>query len=76
MHLGSGAHSTTIKRLEDGYALIEIPVALPMRTGDRFILREAGRRQVVRRRGDRSGTGVTFPVDGDGAADRPICRER
>ena len=36
-----------IKRLEDGYALIEVPAALPMRTGDRFILRESGRRQVV-----------------------------
>ena len=47
IHLGSGAHSATIKRLEDGYALIELPMALPMRTGDRFILRESGRRQVV-----------------------------
>ena len=47
IHLGSGAHPATIKRLEDGYALIVVPVALPMRTGDRFILREAGRRQVV-----------------------------
>ncbi len=47
LHLGSGAHPATIKRLEDGYALIEVPVDLPIRTGDRFILREAGRRQVV-----------------------------
>ena len=47
IHLGSGAHTATIKRLEDGYALIELPLSLPMRTGDRFILRESGRRQVV-----------------------------
>jgi len=47
IHLGSGAHPAMVKRLEGGYALIGVPVALPMRTGDRFILREAGRRQVV-----------------------------
>ncbi|MET0566233.1 MAG: selenocysteine-specific translation elongation factor [Acidimicrobiia bacterium] len=47
VHLGSGAHAATIKRLEGGYALIEVPAAVPIRTGDRFILRESGRRQVV-----------------------------
>ncbi|MGH8948290.1 MAG: SelB C-terminal domain-containing protein, partial [Acidimicrobiia bacterium] len=47
IHLGSGAHAARIKRLDDGYALIELPAALPLRTGDRFILRESGRRQVV-----------------------------
>jgi selenocysteine-specific elongation factor len=47
VHLGSGAHAATIKRLEKGYALIEVSAALPIRTGDRFILRESGRRQVV-----------------------------
>ena len=47
IHLGSGAHAARIKRLENGYALIELPAALPIRTGDRFILRESGRRQVV-----------------------------
>ncbi|HEU5112408.1 MAG TPA: selenocysteine-specific translation elongation factor [Acidimicrobiia bacterium] len=47
VHLGSGAHPATIKRLEGGYALIEVPTALPIRTGDRFILRESGRRLVV-----------------------------
>jgi selenocysteine-specific elongation factor len=47
VHLGSGAHPATIKRLEGGYALVEVPAALPIRTGDRFILRESGRRQVV-----------------------------
>ena len=29
VHLGSGAHPATIKRLEGGYALIEVPAALP-----------------------------------------------
>jgi len=47
IHFGSAAHPARIKRLEDGYALIELPVNLPMRTGDRFILRESGWRQVV-----------------------------
>ena len=47
VHLGSGAHVARVKRLEDGYALIELPEPVPIRTGDRFILRESGRRQVV-----------------------------
>jgi selenocysteine-specific elongation factor len=47
LHLGSGAHPATIKRLEGVHALIQLAGALPMRTGDRFILRESGRRQVV-----------------------------
>ena len=47
VHLGSGAYPATIKRLEGDYALIGVSSALPMRTGDRFILRESGRRQVV-----------------------------
>jgi selenocysteine-specific elongation factor len=47
VHLGSGAHAAKVKRLEDGYALIELSAAVPIRTGDRFILRESGRRQVV-----------------------------
>lgn len=47
VHLGSGAHPATIKRLEREHALITVAMALPIRTGDRFILRESGRRQVV-----------------------------
>ena len=46
-HLGSGAHPAVIKRLESERALIEIANPLPIRTGDRFILRESGRRLVV-----------------------------
>ena len=47
LHLGSGAHPATIKRLEGDHALIQLPGPLPMKTGDRFILRESGRRQLV-----------------------------
>lgn len=47
VHLGSGAHPARIKRLEPDTALIELAGPLPIRTGDRFILRESGRRQVV-----------------------------
>ncbi len=47
VHLGSGAHPAIIKRLEAEHALITVGRPLPIRTGDRFILRESGRRQVV-----------------------------
>lgn len=47
IHVGSGAHRATIKRLEGGHALIQTPSPLPLRSGDRFIIRETGRRQVV-----------------------------
>jgi selenocysteine-specific elongation factor len=47
VHLGSGAHPAVIKRIEDDHALIQLAGPLPMRTGDRFIIRESGRRQVV-----------------------------
>jgi selenocysteine-specific elongation factor len=47
VHIGSGAHSAVIKRLEADRVLIEIGRPLPIKTGDRFILRESGRRQVV-----------------------------
>jgi selenocysteine-specific elongation factor len=47
VHLGSGAHAAIIKRIEDDRALIQLAAPLPIRTGDRFIVRESGRRQVV-----------------------------
>jgi len=62
VHLGSGAHPAAIKRLEGGYALIEVPSALPIKTGDRFILRESGRRQVM------AGGVVVDPAPGAPAA--------
>ncbi len=51
LHVGSGAHPVRIRLLdrvsEAFVALIELPRPLPLRTGDRFILREVGRRSVV-----------------------------
>jgi selenocysteine-specific elongation factor len=47
VHIGSGAHPAVIKRLEADFGLIEMGRPIPVRTGDRFILRESGRRQVV-----------------------------
>ncbi|HEY7470115.1 MAG TPA: selenocysteine-specific translation elongation factor [Acidimicrobiia bacterium] len=47
LHFGSGAHPAVIKRREGDLALIQVAGAVPMRTGDRFILRDTGRRLVV-----------------------------
>jgi len=47
MHFGSGAHPITIKRRHDADVLVQAASTLPMRTGDRFIVRDAGRRLVV-----------------------------
>jgi selenocysteine-specific elongation factor len=47
VHIGSGAQPAVIKRLEADRGLVEIARPLPIRAGDRFILRESGRRQVV-----------------------------
>lgn len=51
LHVGSGAHPVRIRILDrtDGavYALVELPHPLPLRAGDRFVLREVGRQSVV-----------------------------
>jgi selenocysteine-specific elongation factor len=47
LHFGSGAHPVMVKRRDGEHVLIQISSPLPMRTGDRFILRDAGRRLVV-----------------------------
>ncbi|MDP9144778.1 MAG: selenocysteine-specific translation elongation factor [Actinomycetota bacterium] len=47
LHLGSGAYPVTVKRRDDNHALLQVPSPLPIRTGDRFILRDAGRKLVV-----------------------------
>lgn len=62
LHFGSGAHPATIKRLEGQHALFQLLEPLPMRSGDRFILRESGRRQVV------AGGIVVDPAPGPPAA--------
>lgn len=47
LHVGSGAWPVRIRFLEDGAAAVELSTPLPLRVGDRFILRETGRRLVV-----------------------------
>jgi len=46
-HIGSGAHLARIGPAEEGRALIYLGSAVPLQAGDRFILRDTGRRQVV-----------------------------
>lgn len=47
LHIGSGAHRAEIQRIKSGLAVITIDELLPLQTGDRFILRDTGRRLVV-----------------------------
>ncbi len=47
LHIGSGAHPAEIQRLEQGTALIRTTTGLPTKTGDRFIIRDTGRKLVV-----------------------------
>lgn len=47
VHVGSGAWPARVRMMEETLALIELPAALPLMHGDRFILRESGRRLVV-----------------------------
>ena len=51
LHVGSGAWAVGLVPVDDatdrGLALLELPVDLPLEMGDRFILRDAGRRAVV-----------------------------
>lgn len=47
LHLGSGAHPVRLRLLEPDLAIIELLTPLPLKIGDRFILRETGRRLVM-----------------------------
>ncbi len=47
IHVGSGAWPVEVRLLADGVALFDLPTALPLAMGDRFILRDTGRRLVV-----------------------------
>jgi selenocysteine-specific elongation factor len=47
LHLGSGAWPVRLRQIDPGVALVELPAALCLQTGDRFILRDTGRRMVV-----------------------------
>ncbi len=47
LHLGSGAWPVRLRQIDDGVAILDLPQALPLMMGDRFILRDTGRRMVV-----------------------------
>jgi selenocysteine-specific elongation factor len=47
LHVGSGAWPIRLRMLSQAVALIELPETLPLQMGDRFILRETGRRLVM-----------------------------
>jgi selenocysteine-specific elongation factor len=47
LHLGSGAWPVRLRQIDDGVAVLDLPQALPLMMGDRFILRDTGRRMVV-----------------------------
>jgi selenocysteine-specific elongation factor len=47
LHFGSGAYPVFVRRLDGEYALLQVPSPLPIRSGDRFVLRETGRRLVM-----------------------------
>ncbi|HSJ29611.1 MAG TPA: selenocysteine-specific translation elongation factor [Acidimicrobiia bacterium] len=47
LHIGSGAWPVRLRPIENGTAVIDLPSPLPLAMGDRFILRDTGRRRVV-----------------------------
>lgn len=47
IHIGSSAHRVTITGVEGERAMLNTDAALPMAVGDRFILRDTGRKLVV-----------------------------
>ncbi|HEX5695128.1 MAG TPA: selenocysteine-specific translation elongation factor [Acidimicrobiia bacterium] len=47
LHFGSGAYPVQVRRHEGDAVLLEVSSPLPMRTGDRFVLRDTGRRLVM-----------------------------
>ena len=47
LHIGSGAYPAEIQRVENSIAVIRTSSGLPIKTGDRFIIRDTGRKLVV-----------------------------
>lgn len=47
MHVGSGAHKAVISRMKDGVAFLQLTEPLPLCAGDRFIIRDTGRKLVA-----------------------------
>lgn len=62
LHVGSAAHAMEFAALEGGAALIRTPTPMPMAYGDRFIVRDTGRKLVV------AGGQVLDPAPGRTAA--------
>lgn len=46
-HIGSGAYLARIGQAKEGRVVIHLDAQVPLQAGDRFILRDTGRRQVV-----------------------------
>ena len=47
IHIGSGAWPVQLRQLDEGLAVCDLRTALCLQVGDRFILRDTGRREVV-----------------------------
>ena len=47
LHIGSSVHSVEITALEETHAVVKLPEKIPARVGDRFIVRDTGRKLVV-----------------------------
>jgi selenocysteine-specific elongation factor len=47
LHIGSGAHRVDLLMVEDGIAIMALDRPLPLGVGDRFIVRDTGRKLVV-----------------------------
>lgn len=47
LHVGSGAWPVRLRQIDAGVAILDLPEPLPLTMGDRFILRDTGRRMVV-----------------------------
>ena len=47
LHVGSGAHRVDVLGIDSGFAVLQIDYPLPLTVGDRFILRDTGRKVVV-----------------------------
>lgn len=47
LHVGSGGHNVRIQKIDGGFVVMTTEEPLPLRMGDRFILRDSGRRLVV-----------------------------
>lgn len=47
LHVGSGAWPVKFRQVDEGVAVLDLPIGLPLAMGDRFILRDTGRRMVI-----------------------------